>query len=276
MAAVVIANWDTLKNYHWQLQPIWLLYALLFMMVDLFLGAWGWHLLTARLANYDNHRKNIKIWWYANLGRRMPGTVWYIAGRAALYEQVGVRKLTVAVLSGLELALILLSGIVVTLFSLPFWGSAINITGEFSRLWILPILVPVCVLIIRPRSLEKIWGKLSGQKAAVQLGWRDTLTWFTYYCLVWIVGALVLFSIINSFQPLPLDRIIDVMGIWALVGTISLAGTLALAGLGLREISLSLLLTLMMPFPVALIISIVTRLFWLGGELISAFFSLKL
>lgn len=273
---VLYSNRELLRTYEWHIQPYWLLVATVVMCGSMFLGGWAWHLVAKRMAGVGNGRLNLKIWWYANLAKRIPGVVWYIASRAILYEQAGISKRTTSLLSGLELALIFVSGIITTLLTLPFWVLPAEITQNLSRAWFLLILLPLSLLLIQPRVLEKIWQKLSHESTIQPLRWGDTLYWLGVYMLIWALGGVVMFSTINFFQTLPATQLLATIGMWALASSVSLAGAITFTSIGVREVSLTLLLTQLMPLPVAIITIIAIRLLWLAGELITAVISLKL
>ncbi|MEW5986632.1 MAG: hypothetical protein AB1791_08370 [Chloroflexota bacterium] len=273
---VLWSNWDLLAGYRWQIRPLWFVYIVLFFTIDLLLASWAWHLLVRRLAHYDNFRHSTKICWSSNLARRMPGPVWYIAGRAVLYEQVGVSKVTTSLLSALELAFFLISGIVTTLLTSPFWALPGQWRNSGNQVALLGVGLVLTVFLVHPRILEWLWQKLGRQTPAGHLRWRDTLTWLALYVVIWVVGAWVLFSVINLFHTTPLTQVVAITGMWALAGSVSLAGALTFSGMGLREISLTLLLTQLVPAPVALVIAITVRLVWFCGELLSSLASLKL
>ena len=273
---VLYSNRELLRTYEWHIQPYWLLVATVVMCGSMFLGGWAWHLVAKRMAGVGNGRLNLKIWWYANLAKRIPGVVWYIASRAILYEQAGISKRTTSLLSGLELALIFVSGIITTLLTLPFWVLPTEITQNLSRAWFLLILLPLSLLLIQPHVLEKIWQKLSRESNIQPLRWGDTLYWLGVYMLIWALGGVVMFSTINFFQTLPATQLLATIGMWALASSVSLAGAITFTSIGVREVSLTLLLTQLMPLPVAIITIIAIRLLWLAGELITAVISLKL
>lgn len=270
------SNWELLANYPWQIRPDWLLYALVAFLVDFFLVIWIWHLLVARLARYHNLYRTVKIYLHANLSRRIPGMVWYIASRAVLYQDVGVSKTQISLLSGLELAFFMISGFVTTLLTLPFWSGIDEILSPTSQFWLFFVMAPVSVALVHPRVLQKVWQFTSRSTPAQALRWRDTAVWLGLYILTWLVGGLVLFSVINFFQPAPVSELMMIIGIWALSGTISLAGFFTISFVGLREVTLTVLLTPIIPMPVTLIIAITIRLMWLAGELITSIISLKL
>ena len=273
--SVLIANWETLKEYQWQLRPMWALYALLFLTIDLFLGSYAWHLLVSRLTPHSNSRFDIKCWLYANLARRVPGPIWYVASRALLYEQKQISKTTTSLISGLELALIFVTGTAIFLFTLPFWVISPEISTQLNQSWLLFVILVGCLIFIHPSVLNKIWAKLS-ETTPPSLRWHDAIIWFGFYILIWTIGAFVLFCLINLLTPLPFEHLIPMIGIWSLSNIISVAGTLFFSGIGLREISLTLLLTQFVPLPVALLIAIFLRLLWLIGESVGALISLLL
>lgn len=278
---VIWGNWELLASYPWRLRPRYLLYALIFFGLDFFLALWAWHLLVARLANYRNFRQTIKIYLYANLARRIPGSVWYIASRALLYQAVGVSKTSTSLLSGLELAFFILSGVATTLLSLPFWQASTRDQSQLGSFLtheplLAALLIPLALLLVHPRVLGWLWRKVSPENPAMTLSWHDTAVWMGVYILTWVLGGAVLFSVINLFYILPLSQLGMIIGIWSLAGAVSLAGFVTISIFGLREISLVLLLTLVLPGPVALVIAVAIRLIWLSGELITSLLSLKL
>lgn len=276
IARILLGNWDTIETFDWQIRPFWLLYIIIFFILDLFAATWVWHLLVVRLANYNNFRRSAKICWWSNLARRIPTPIWYIAGRAVMYEQEGISKITTSLLSTLELLFFFLSGLATTLLTLPFWAIPDDLLGNNSQTWLLFVFLPLSLLFVHPRLLETIWRRLRPGIPLQRLRWQDTITWLLYYILTWILGALVLFSIMNLLYPVPWSQIVVVIGIWSLSGSISLAGALTISVIGVREISLTLLLTILVPAPIALIVALLIRLVWLLGELLSGLISFKL
>lgn len=271
---ITVANWDTLTTYQWQFRPIWLLAIIIFFTIDLLIASWVWHLLVVRLANYNNYRRSTKICWYTNMARRIPTPVGYITGRVFLYEQEGVSKTTTSLISALELAFFLLSGLVTTLLTLPFW--VIPPESGFQQYTFFILIAPLTILLVHPRILGQIWHRLSKHPTVQQLHWKDTISWLLIYILTWVFGAFVVYSVINLVIPLPLSKIIVVVGIWSLAGSISLAGNLAVSLIGVREISLTLLLAPLIPTPIAFLVAILVRITWLTGESLSSLASLKL
>ena len=273
---VVVANWELLVEYEWNVRPVWLAYALGFFLVAFLTSLWAWHVLVANLAGFDDFRRSSKIYLTSNLARRVPGSIWHITSRALLYGEAGVSKRSISVLSGLEMIFFLVSAVVTVLIAVPFWGLPSQIGGSVDPAWFLVIALPIGLALVHPRLLSTLWQRISKEQLSRPLLWRDTVVWLAYYVMTWILGAAVLFCVINFFEPIPAGKFLPVMGMWALAGTISVVGFLTISLIGLREISLVFLLAQIVPHPITLIIAIAIRLIWLTGELVTSLLALKL
>lgn len=276
MVGVLRSDWAQMQAYTWQFRPLYLLLTLLCVFATFALTALTWHAIVVRFLPQTTLRLNVKYWAYSNFARRIPGTLWYIASRAALYERHGVSKAAVALLSGLELALILVSGAIVSLATLPFWLAA-GRAGSRPALLLTAVLLPVCALLVSPGLLNRVWRRLNRGDVAIRpLRWADTLLGVGLYLVIWVVGALAFFCIVNVVHPLSIDRWGELLNIWAVSNTISFAGSLTLSAIGVRDVSLTLLMTALAPPQAALLATILTRVLWLGSELLAGVFSLAL
>lgn len=276
IAALVHANWDAFINHQWQIQPLWLLPTFLFATASLFLSSFAWHLLVSQLAGYNNPRHNIKTWHYANLAKRIPGSVWYVASRAVMNEAKGISKISTSLISGLEFLLSLLSAVTLFVLSIPFWVLPADIRSQIDQYWYAIFLLPLSLLIVHPTLLGKLWRKIDKSSLIRPLQWRHTIAWFSLDLLIWLLSSLLLFSSINVLYPLPISQLPAIMGIWTLSGAISLAGAISLSPVGLREVSLAILLAQLMPPPIAILMAILFRIIWLIAELIGSLLSLLL
>lgn len=265
-------NWGVLSTYSWEIRALPLALSFSVYTLELGLATLGWNSIMARLAGLAEFRKNLKIYWSANLGKLLPGTVWYIGGRAYLYEQEGVAKTLTAMNSVLELLLLVLGGAVVTLFFLPF----LAVSKWLENPLVLAALVPLGLVLVHPWSIRCLWRRVGRAETVESLRWRDTLAWLTIYAGVWIGGGLVLFCAVNVFYPLPLARLPQVISIWALSELTTYVSLVSPGGLGLREVALSILLGYYVPAPIAVVIALAVRIGLIVYEAFWAVIALKL
>jgi len=265
-------NWGVLSTYSWEIRTLPLALSFSVYTLELGLATLGWNSIMARLTGLAEFRKNLKIYWSANLGKLLPGTVWYIGGRAYLYEQEGVAKTLTAMNSVLELLLLVLGGAVVTLLFLPFLAVSKWLENPLA----LAAIVPLGLLLVHPWSIRCIWRRVGQAETLKSLRWRDTLAWLAIYTGVWIGGGLVLFCSVNVFYPLPLARLPQIISVWALSELTTYVSLVSPGGLGLREVALSILLGYYVPAPIAVVIALAVRIGLIAYEAFWAVIALRL
>ena len=219
----------------------------------LFLAAltWGWILNS--VGQHIPMFKHVRYYCISNLSKRIPGTIWYIANRAQLYKEEGLSRRVTSLASGVELAVFILSGIMVSaIFAIP-----IALRYQFS-LWVLAAILIVGLVSIHPNVIKRVFILLKVQ--APEIHYRSLVGWLLAYCPVWILGGVVLFAIGNALTPIPIQQISYVIGCWVFVGVLSTALFFSPSNFGVTEIGLSLLLTNILPAPIAVIITVITRI----------------
>ena len=186
------------------------------------------------------------------LTRRLPGSFWYILYRNKAYKNIGYSAKITSLASGVELAVTIVSGL---LISSTFSSSILQ---ELKlNTWLLVIFFITGIILLQPKLLGKLIKKLGSNPD--RFGYRQLLTWIISYLLLWLGGGLLFFFIINSIYPLNFTQLGYVIGSWAIVGTVTQFTVLLPSNFGFTEISLSLLLSLIIPSSFAVIIVIMLR-----------------
>ncbi len=264
-------NWSTLAGLKPHVNYLQLALTFVFYTADLTIAVVGWSLIVHRLTGFSDVRKNLKIYCYSNIARRLPGMVWYIIGRAYLYEQQGIAKTVTSVSSVLEMVVIIISGVITYLLALPLVA-----TGVFSNPLVLLAVLVIGLSLTHPRVIERVLARLTKDRPSGTLRYRDTLTWLGIYVVVWLVGGLVLYSGVNVFYPLPPAQLPEVVGAWSLSGVAASLVFLSPSGLGIRELTLSFLLSQYIPAPVAIMVAVGMRLALTAYEVFWAIVTLRL
>ena len=258
---------EILLSYQWQIRLWPAIVSFFSFSLALFLAAvlWGWILNT--LGSQLDYRKHIQYYCISNVAKRIPGTLWYIASRAQFYKEENIDIKLTSLASGVEMALITLSGILASsLFAIP-----IILSYNVSP-WSLAVIFLMGCFLIHPRIMARIFRLFKVE--ATMFNYRDIILWLLSYGLLWIIGGIVLFSIGNAITPITFQNLGYVIGSWALVGILSTLLFFSPSNLGVTEIGLSLLLGQIMPFSVGVIIAILARLLIIFYEIMWAFFFL--
>lgn len=263
---LIYSQREILINYDWDIDWIQVLFSFIVFSLDLILVVIVWAWLMNSLGKKLKFSRHFIYYSLSNIMKRIPGTIWYIAGRAQFYKFDDISGKLTSVASGIEFSISVLSSIIVSLlFAIPI----------ISRYAYSPYLFVFVILIggvmIHPRVISWILSKLNVEAAALE--YRLIIKSLLTYLIVWILGGLVLFFIANSIYPLQLSDLAYVIGSWSLVGFISSIFLISPSNLGLTEVGLSLLLATIMPSSIAVIVAIMGRilmtiyeLFWAGSS----------
>jgi len=256
-----------LLAYNWQFHPQYFALTFILYSIDLAIVAlvWGWIMNTlSKQLNYLTHFRYFSI---ANITKRIPGTLWYIANRAQLYKSNGIDPKLTTVASGMELAVSVLSSVVVcVIFSIP-----IILQYQLNPI-ILGIVVLLCIIVIHPKFMDWIFRLLKVE--ASDFSYLEILKWLITYLLAWILGGFLLFVLGNSITTIPIENLPYIIGSFGLVNLLSLAFFFLPTNLGITEVGLSLLLANIMPSSVAVVVAIAFRLVVILYEIVWALISI--
>ena len=244
---------EALLEYEWQIRlfPIAASFLLFGLALLLVVGIWAWMMRYVGVKiGILRHFQHIAI---SNLSKRIPGTVWYIASRAQFYKDDGVPRRKTALISGVEMTVSVIAGILVSLG----FGLSIILRYKISP-WVFVLALLLSSAVLHPKVLD--WGLKRLGVDTHLFRYPALISWVIGYTIVWIVGGTILFAISNIFWPLGFGSLGYIIGSWALVGALTNILFFAPSNLGITEVGLSLLLSNIMPASVAVIISIAARI----------------
>ena len=265
------ALWQHLRQLDWRLAGLaFALYPLGLVPVT-----WAWHRTMSRMGGCVDLRTNVRLYCLSSLPKRIPSSIWYIASRVALYRDRGVSPATTLAATAMETTWFVLAGFVVFLLSLPFGtGLAqaealdVRLIGVAGACLALALAAPLWAPLLL-RGVRWLLGRL-GVEAPVGLHARDVLPLLGISALAWIGGGMVLYVLTNAVTSLPLSQLPALLGAWGAAGAISMSAGLLVSGMGLRELTLAVLLGRLMPLPVAAAVSLLFRLLLTVGEFVWA------
>jgi hypothetical protein len=255
----------TLLAYNWKLQVLPLIFGFPIYTLDLFLAIFGWSVIMGQLAYPLDFREHFRVYCVTLVAGRIPGAPWHLVGRVALYKRLGVNGSVTSVAAGLEMILIIVSGIL----SGALIGFNLPEDLQHYMIWMGFVLV-IGLGLMHPSVARKILQWLGHTQAAVSLRYHDMLSLLGLYVLTWGVGGCVLYMMILALYPLSWTQLPGVIGAWGLSGGVASLIFLSPSGLGIKEITLSLLLALFIPAGLAVVIAILMRLYLTAAEFVWA------
>jgi len=115
------------------------------------------------------------------------------------------------------------------------------------------------LIIVHPRILGPLLAFLKFRDP-FELRYWQSIKWLLSYLLVMITGGLALYLLIISFYPLPFIYLPNIVGAWCLASLVGILIAFLPLGLGIHEVTLSLLLSSFLPPAISAIIAILSRI----------------
>ncbi len=265
---VLYGNWQALRGQHWTLDPMSLLlsYVILTATWLWIILAWIW--LLQRFGAFLEWRDAYRIWFLSNIVRYIPGNVWQFLGMVYLCEQKGIGKLQTLASIGMHQALANSTGLLVAMLYY-LW---VQDTVLLSRVLPMVILLPLAFIALQPslylRFLTRVLARVGRLPLTIQFAPLDGPVFGLVYVFSWILYGAAFTLLVNSIYPLssPWEwpYLTVVFAASYVIGFLSL---LTPSGLGVREGVMILLLAPAFSLPVATVISVVSRLWMISGEL---------
>jgi hypothetical protein len=170
----------------------------------------------------------------------------------------------------MEMVTLFLSGI--SIYAVTFGMNSTRVGPALGGVAIAVLLLALTAPIWTPvffRGLRRMLAGV-GVSVPVDLGSRDVLYLLGTSTLAWIGGGWLLYLVSRAVTTVPFMELPHLIGIWGAAGAVSLVAGFLVQGMGLREVTLTMLLTQFMPLPVAALVSVLFRLLLTVGEVLWA------
>lgn len=266
----IYTNWNNLISQQWEFNYPYILLAILVYPIGMLPTVTAWHTLLHALGEHLPFRTNLRLYSLSTLSRHVPGFVMFVTSRSLLYQERNVPAAITIAATGAETILLAITGGITSILLLLLGGGAVQRFESFRYAAIFGVLILLAFVTWTP-TLNRLLSKvLTNQKIEriPQLEQKRVVASLVWMFIAWTGGGLVLFTLTQAIQPVPWTMFPMFVGMWGAAGAVSLTIGIAVMGLGLREITLGALLTLVIPPISAIVIAIAFRLIMTIGELL--------
>lgn len=271
LGLLVYREWDAFVAFDWQLNWWAIAAAFGLLLVGLAAAALAWTLIMRSMGSNLASLLHLRFYVITYLARRLPGTVWYVAGRGYLYRQEGESLRLVTIASSVEYALQIVAGALVTL---ALWSYVLR---EVS-IWYaagLALLALLGLAATQPPAMRWYLRRV-GLTDAPALRTSRVLQLLLLYSALWLVTGAMFYAIAFAVTAIGPEHMLYLIGCWSLVGTLSVVVFFLPSNFGFTEVGLSLLLSAVMPSSLAVLVAVLSRLFSMAFELVAAGLTLPL
>ena len=271
LAALIIVSRENIQEVQWQRYWLPFVLSIIIYLASLLIQFTVW----SRLVSF-HHRtswRDLAIYFRVLLMRRLPGGVWHWVDRTAMYTgTTSVPAKVVMLANFLEWTLLLLLAGAYASLGWPNWAPWLRLSLAIG-------LVSIAIY------LGYVWQPAERNKL---LRIIEALFWLVLYTLAWMAGGLILYLFVHTTQ-LGMDlassgyqmlSYLRSVWAWSIAGGSSQLMVFIPAGLGIREITLTWLLSPYLPVPSILLVAIVIRLTYALADVVwgalGMLFSLRL
>ncbi len=258
-----VRNWDKLSEYDWELNWAALGLSSVGYTASLVAAVGGWSIIMRQLGCRVSLVKHWKVYTFTNVAKRLPSALWYASGRVLMYDKMNVSKRITSISLVIEILVIVYTGAVTTALLSLFLGYS-----HPGQVWTYVVSAAFLVVIVKPQWTLKVLNKLlvrfGRESIKVALTWRDAVRWMPVYLANWACGGVMLYWLIRSIYALDARFLPEVIYIWTLSGVVATLLTSFLPlSIGPRELTLTALLTQLLPLPVAVTVALGSRV-WIA------------
>ena len=237
----------------------------------------AWRRILISLGEYFTFGFGARVWFLSNLTRYVPGNVWQVATMMVMVEQKGVSKtnalLSQVIYTALALAIAGVLG-VMFLFVRPDVLNGIlplQVAAYAPFIFGAAFIALVIVFALPPvnRLLVMITARLMRRAIAAPTPTfaRGLIPPF-FSLMMWLTNGIAFYLFVSSITQVSLAHLPAFIAMNAGAYWIGYASFITPSGLGFREGALAWMLASFFPAPLAVALSLITRLWTTAGELL--------
>ena len=254
----LIKNWQKIPFTSLHFNLVNLVFSFMFLFINFMIFVDGWRNIIYKLGHNISFKNAFWIVSSSQIAKYIPGGIWFVVGRVYLSRNERLKEEIVALSVVIETGLTFLVGILLFLLSVSLSGQ--KFFGSF--LLIVPIFF-LFLIALYPRFLNRLMNFALGivKRPAINLdiSYSQILVISIYFFGLWIAQIIGFYFLINAIYPIAISKIFNLAAVYTLSWMIGFIVIFAPGGLGVREGMMTLLLSPLLPTPLAIAISFIAR-----------------
>lgn len=268
----IIRNWDVIRRHIDQFSWSDFLVSMLLFLFGQFCFNVGWFKIISSNGPKTRFCLSSYYWTLSSLGKYVPGRIWQFAGRLYLFDKLGFSKTQIVSCSIVEQFHFLLSSLSLfclfalmnydmipkTYFTMGIFGGVVLVLGGF--ILIHPRVLNACISIVS-KFIKKI-------DFSYDMTYKDSLMFFIYFFVGWLSIGLGFAFLTKSLMTIDMKLFLCLAGANSGAYFSGYIVLLTPAGLGVREGVLTYLLNMIFMKGVGAVLSVLTRIWYIVGEML--------
>ncbi|MBU0984549.1 MAG: flippase-like domain-containing protein [candidate division Zixibacteria bacterium] len=278
----VAGQWDAVRDYDWQLDPLWFAGSCVPALAAFFCFSTSWKMIIGGFGHRLSAPMAFKISYLSHLGRYIPGKIWQVFGMLYLAKKEGVPEEQAGASFVLFQLFTIPASILVYVLAAQaesrLLSDKVALLGQGSTLIIgIAMLAACAVLIFWPAPILKaanaVLVRFGRPPAKFMLDKRVALVIFGGYFVGWVLFGLAFWMFLKAVLGDTAPSATAAVGLYNIAYQIGYLTLFAPGGFGPRELVMGLLLT---PFigPIAAAVAVLARLWSVAIETVAALMAL--
>lgn len=269
----LVENWSSIPFDQLRFNAVLLVISFIALVAHFLSYAKSWQELMRALGSSISFAQSTWMIATTQIAKYVPGRIWYMVGRVYVGKKEKIQSESLAVSMVLETCLLLITSSIIFLIS-----SMLSGTCKVGNILASLILLIIAIIIINPRVLNWITNfvlrilKRPGVK--ITPSYTQMLKLSIYYFGLWIAQIVGLYFLVNSIYQFPISSIFTLAGAHTLSWIIGFVVLFAPSGLGVREGVMTVLLSSILPTPLAIAVSFISRIWMTVFEIVVFFVGL--
>ena len=255
-------NWREVSTFDFTFRYGYLIISFTVLFIFFFLRVFAWQAILKKMQIVLPLNRCLKVSFLSMMGKYLPGKVWTVLGKVYLSDKEGVPKAEAFTSVVIEIVLEL----VACLFFFFIYLFALMEQSLLSSkvLYLLGLILAGGLIFLHPRVFYKVINTLLYQfkKETIPeaIKYRDIIQLFFFYNGLVLVQGVAFYFFVNALCYVPLQNLLGLTASFAVAGALGTVSFFAPSGLGVREGILALLLSTYIVSPVAVLISLLARI----------------
>lgn len=269
----LILNWSKIPFDDLHFNALFLLISFLALIVHFMSYSKSWQEIMRALGSSISFTQSFWMIATTQIAKYVPGRVWYMVGRVYIGKKEKMSGESLAVSMILETCLLLISSSIIFLFSTIVVGKY-----SFINLSICIILLIVAIVILNPQILSRVINFFlkifKKPRIKLTVSYLQILKLSIYFFGLWFAQIIGFYFLINAVYPISISKIFTLSAAYTLSWISGFIILFAPGGLGVREGMMTLLLSPILPTPLAIAISFIARVWITIFEIVIFFVGL--
>jgi len=267
----LVRNWHQIPFADLRFNPFYLLLSFFFLLVTFLIFVKAWQTIIRSLGGDISYPFAFWVMTASQTAKYVPGGVWFALGRVYLAksEKLTAEKIGVSVI--IETGLTFLVGILLFFLAL----SLARPENLVNYLLLIPVFL-FFILVLYPPVLERLMNiglkMIRRPPVPIKMRYGSLLGTAVYFLGLWLAQIVGYFLLINALYPVPLGQFPALVAIYIISWMAGFIIILAPGGLGVREGTMTLLLSSVVSSALAIGISFLSRV-WVTIFEVAIFFT---